>query len=201
MSDETLAAAPAAVAEAPATGTEGVTPQVMEGQQTDVQTTEVDAKVAAEIAIKNPEGFPLGQDILAQITEHAKAQGWTSEQAQQYADQVSGSAKAVLAKSMANLQAAQKQWVETIQKDPEIGGQNLERTLNRCKGLMDKIDGTGELREFMNVTGMGNHPVVVKAFERIARYLVPEEQIVTTGKPVGSGQYDPARMYPSMRKN
>lgn len=168
---EAAAPVPAPVAEAPAPQTQ---PQA--AQATDATPQPVSFELSA------PEGLMLTDAGKAHIQELAKERGWDQQTAQDYADTVAEQARASVESSLQRYEQQRAEWRSQIQKDPELGGQNFERTVHRCGALMNKIDPKGELREYMNATGIGDNPVVVRAFENIARYLIPDD-IATAGAP------------------
>lgn len=131
-------------------------------------------------SLKSPEGMKVSEQGINHVLELAKAHGWDNDTAQDYLNSVAEQSRASVQRSLDAYQAQRKEWRASIQSDPELGGQNFERTVHRCGKLMQKIDPKGELRTFMNTSGIGDHPVVVRAFEQIARYLVPDD-FVTGG--------------------
>ncbi len=52
--------------------------------------------------------------------------------------------------------------------DKEIGGDKLISNLSAAQRALDQF-GTPELKEYLNTTGLGNHPDLVKTFVKIGR--------------------------------
>lgn len=68
------------------------------------------------------------------------------------------------------------EWAETVKADKELGGDKLDQTLATAKKAIDL--GPPELKEMLNVTGLGNHPAVVKWAYTIGKAL-SEDRFVT----------------------
>lgn len=86
-------------------------------------------------------------------------------------------------------------WVEEVKADKEIGGDNLEQNLAIARKALDYF-GTPELRDLLNMTGLGNNPHVIKAFLKMGKST--SEDVFIPGSPKGQNN-DPARiMFPTM---
>jgi len=67
------------------------------------------------------------------------------------------------------LQAAHTKWAEDARADTEIGGAQFEANLAVAqKGLEQFFP---ELKEHLDITGLGNHPAVIKGFMRIGKAI------------------------------
>lgn len=60
----------------------------------------------------------------------------------------------------------QQTWQTEIQNDKDLGGANLPKTVANIGRVMDKF-GTPELRNWMNETGLGNHPMLIRLFNSL----------------------------------
>lgn len=87
----------------------------------------------------------------------------------------------------AQVQSAQAQrqqaeaMVAAVKADPEIGGPKLQATLQHAAVAIDKFGGP-ELKAALNQTGAGNHPEIIRFFNRIGQALsessfVPGNQV------------------------
>ena len=82
-------------------------------------------------------------------------------------------------------EAWQKQtegWAETVKADKEIGGDKLTSNLSAAQRALAQF-GTPELKEYLEGTGLGNHPELVKAFVKVGKAM--SEDGVVTGKESG----------------
>jgi hypothetical protein len=102
----------------------------------------------------------------------------------------------------------QRQWVDEIKADPEIGKRlpEVRATVARA------IDGLGdaklanEFRQAMDVTGAGNHPAFVRAFWKLAQQVTEGGHVAGRG-PSPEGQKAPgeaprsaaAALYPNLK--
>ena len=113
--------------------------------------------------IKLPEGKELDQELIKEFSPLVKEIGLTQEQTQKLIDlQMKGHQKA----EEANVNQF-KETVENLQKETkEMLGANYEKELAfaaKAINLLPKEEQT-ELREVLNVSGIGNHPLLVKMF-------------------------------------
>jgi hypothetical protein len=67
-------------------------------------------------------------------------------------------------------EALQEEWRAGVRSLPEIGGDNLDRSLGQIAKVIDRY-GDKEVRDALSVTGAGNHPALVKFFHAIAKDL------------------------------
>ena len=86
-----------------------------------------------------------------------------------------------------------KQWRQQAQDDPEIGGGKLPVTVQRAQLALNRFDPDGTLGGWLAESGYGNHPEVLRFFNRVAEALA--EDSVVTGR--GSSERLPLeeRMY------
>jgi hypothetical protein len=57
-----------------------------------------------------------------------------------------------------------------LKADKEFGGDNLPATTTACKKVMDQF-ATPALREYLDASGLGNHPELVKFVANIGKGL------------------------------
>lgn len=107
-----------------------------------------------------PEGFEA----------RAKAAGFTAQQAQAALDGEFAARTAVAKEHDAAFQSAVKAWGEQVAADPEIGGANLEASKATAAKAIAEF-GSPEMKQFLESTGFGNHPVVVRHFVQLGKLL------------------------------
>jgi hypothetical protein len=91
----------------------------------------------------------------------------SQEKAQALLDKVSP----VIRERQEALVAAQKaKWAEDTKADKEFGGTNFDQNLGVARTALDKF-GTPELKELVNVTGIGNHPELIRFFYRVGKAI------------------------------
>jgi len=86
-------------------------------------------------------------------------------------------------------------WVEQVKTDKEIGGDKLSENLAVARKALETF-GTPELRDVLNMTGMGNHPEVIRAFYKAGK-AISEDRFVQ-GNPRGAEPDMAKRMFPTM---
>lgn len=81
------------------------------------------------------------------------------------------------------LKKLNEEWVKQAKEDPEIGKQNFEEALGIAKkGL--KAFATQPLIEFLDSSGLGNHPEVIRLFYKIGQLI--KDDTLTLGAPSAS---------------
>ncbi|MEP8938434.1 peptidase [Enterobacter mori] len=120
---------------------------------------------------KPAEGQELDTAALEQFEPIARELNLTNEQAQKMVDLYGTKIMPMVQKQQA--EAWQKQtegWAETVKADKEIGGDKLTANLSAAQRALDQF-GTPELKEYLNATGLGNHPDLVKTFVKIGKAM------------------------------
>lgn len=161
--------APTGAAPAAGTPAPGATPPA------DPNTGGAPAAPAAPAAPVVPEKYelklPEGVTAMPEGFEaRAKAAGFTAEQAQAALDGEFAARTAVAKEHEAAFQSAVKAWGEQTAADPEIGGANLEASKAMAAKAMAEF-GSPEMKAFLESTGFGNHPVVVKHFVQLGKLV------------------------------
>lgn len=64
-----------------------------------------------------------------------------------------------------------KGWATEAEADAEIGGKNFEESKALCGRMFDKFGWAegGQFRTFLDETGLGNHPEMIRAMVKVAR--------------------------------
>lgn len=124
-----------------------------------------------------PEGYNLDEAAHAAFQETAKTLNLTQEQAQQLIDY---DAK----RTLEGTDTATKQWNDTLdgwkadlKNDEVMGGAKHEENLGLANKAIDAF-GTPELRTFLDESGLGSHPELLKAFHK-AGSAISEDQLVS----------------------
>lgn len=179
--DTSTATDPAQVAEPQGDQT---TPEP-QGQEQE-KAPEGDAKpvVPETYEFKAPEGVALDEGAIAVFTPIFKEAGLTQDAAQKMVD------------TFATFQAerAAKQatdWLEASKADKEIGGTKFAESSALAQVAFAKF-ATPELKEFVEASGLGNHPELLRMFVRIGKASgeAPHVQVREQAPPV-------SRLYPN----
>lgn len=170
-----------------------------ETQSTETQKTEAELaaeKEAAEKAEKEQkqegapekyefqagEGVELDSEALKDFEPVARDLNLTNEQAQKLVDAYPKILAGVQQRQADAWQATTEQWAADVKADKEIGGEKLTANLSAAQRALDQF-GTPDLKEYLNTTGLGNHPDLVKTFVKIGKSM--SEDGMVTGKEHG----------------
>lgn len=151
------------------------------------------AKVPETYEFSVPEGVALDADLTSEFTALAKEDGLSQERAQKYIDlgvKLASAGTQDFAKQVEG-------WVEQAKNDPEFGGDKYEASVGIGREAYARL-ATPDLKQFLETTGLGNHPEVIRLFYRIGRDSSEERRNPST--PQGA-PLDPATvMYPTMNQ-
>lgn len=174
--------------ETPQTGVDGAKPA--ENKPADGQKQEGD-KPAEKKESDKPEGAPekyefqaaegveLDTEALKEFEPVAREMNLTNEQAQKLVDVYPKILAGVQQRQVEAWQQTTEQWAADVKADKEIGGDKLPSNLSAAQRALDQF-GTPELKEYLNTTGLGNHPDLVKTFVKIGKAM-SEDGMVTGG--------------------
>lgn len=87
---------------------------------------------------------------------------------------------------------ARREWAARTMRDREIGGANLDRTVQLASRVVNAY-GSEELKEVFRATGLGNHPEVVRFMARVGRAVGEDELHLGSQTPTG-GAKSPAEL-------
>lgn len=131
---------------------------------------------------KAPEGKEYDPQLLDSFAEAARDADMSQEAAQKFIDKMAP----VLATRQAEQYAeVQKQWVDEVKADKDIGGEKLGENLSYAKKFLNTFDTDGQLLKLLDSTGFGNNPHIVRTLIRAGKAL-SEDTFVAGQKPTGS---------------
>lgn len=110
----------------------------------------------------------LDKEAVAAFEPVARELGLSNEQAQKIVDVYGSTIMPQLIKQQAD--AWQKQvtdWAETVQADKELSS---VESIGNAQKAMEQF-GTPELKEYLNETGLGNHPELIRIFSKIGKSM------------------------------
>lgn len=116
------------------------------------------------------EGVELDADALKDFEPVARDLNLTNEQAQKLVDAYPKILAGVQQRQADAWQAQTEQWATDVKADKEIGGDKLTGNLSAAQRAMDQF-GSPVLKEYLDTTGLGNHPELVKAFIKIGKAM------------------------------
>ena len=138
----------------------------------------------------------INDEMLSNFKAELLKQGMTKAQAQgmaSYYEKVAIEGQAAYEKSV--IDQSQK-WETEVKSDPEIGGDNYQKTLVDATRAMEQFS-TDELRKIFTESGYGSNPDVVRMMAKIGSQM-GEKSMVFGGS--GNGKSDAELLYPTMSK-
>ncbi|HDS7133368.1 TPA: peptidase [Klebsiella aerogenes] len=172
----------------PQPGTEGDNPQENKPADGDKPADKPDDKeqkaegAPEKYEFTAGEGVELDTEALKDFEPVARDLNLTNEQAQKLVDAYPKILAGVQQRQAEAWQAQTEEWAATVKADKEIGGDKLTANLGVAQRALDTF-GTPELKEYLNGTGLGNHPELVKAFIKVGKAM--SEDGMVTGKESG----------------
>lgn len=132
---------------------------------------------------KPAEGQELDAAALEQFEPIARELNLTNEQAQKMVDLYGTKIMPMVQQQQVEAwQKTTEQWAADVKADKEIGGDKLTGNLSAAQRALAQF-GTPELKEYLEGTGLGNHPELVKAFVKVGKAM--SEDGMVTGKESG----------------
>lgn len=187
MTDETLMTETASTPEGEAssetteTATETVETTSEEATpETAEEVTEETADEPIEYKFELPEGVSMADETL----EGLKTLAGDLKLDQEGADKVKDLGVAMLKKwetaQSEALETMRTEWADASKSDKEIGGAKFDENLAGAKAAMDKF-ATPELTAFLNESGLGNHPEMIRLFWKLNNQI--SDDALVSGSP------------------
>jgi hypothetical protein len=127
---------------------------------------------------KLPDGVTIDPDMLTEFTALAKEAKLDQKNAQRTLDLGTKAMQKFGEKQVQLFNDTKAAWLAEAKADKEFGGDKLAENLAVAKVAMEKF-ATPKLREFLDQTGLGNHPDMVRAWVNIGKQLSGDQKIVT----------------------
>ncbi|WP_052439769.1 hypothetical protein [Pseudomonas fluorescens] len=149
-----------------------------EGKDADGKDKPVGAPEAYE-DFTLPEGMEMDVEILGEFKNLAKELNIPQAKAQQLIDFQSQLANKQAEAYQAAVTKQAKDWAAEIKSDPEIGGENYDKSVASAIKVIQSF-GDPALTELLNTSGLGNHPALFKFCHRISA-AISEDKFVMPG--------------------
>ena len=85
-------------------------------------------------------------------------------------------------------------WRDEVARDPELGGARFEASVARAQLALGRFDEGGRIGRLLEASGYGNHPDIVRFFNRLADAVM--EDVPAPGMAEGGLPPLEERMYP-----
>jgi len=184
------AVAPAAeVASAPAPdqqqqGVEAESPEVAQGEKTE-QSAENTGDIYAGLKVDgevNDELFVSFKDIAQKYEISPEA----AQEILNLQDKMMPSEEEIAAFRQQAVTEQAETWLGQLKALPDLGGKNFEASKAQASKVMQLA--SPELRQYLNETGLGNHPEIFKFIHTISTKMSEASMINTGHVPAGGGQ-------------
>lgn len=147
------------------------------------------AKVQPEVKkedLKLPDGSLLDPKNVDEILALSKEKGWTKETAQAILERESKLLSSHAEGEKAKLTQIQNSWTEAARTDVEIGGERFAENLE-CANRVFKTFGNDGVKSILDSTKAGNHPDIIRMFNRIGRAfgIMDDKFVVPNGQASG----------------
>lgn len=146
--------------------------------------------------LKMPDGVDLDTELADALGADFKELGLTNAQAQKLVDKYIEVQQGRAQKQAEGFATTITKWADDAKKDKEIGGSNWDGTVTNARRAIDRL-GNPELKEYLEVTGGGNHPEVIRFMAKVGAMI--REDNPANGGAEGAGKpVDPAHvLYPN----
>lgn len=131
------------------------------------------ADKAGELELKIPDGVQVDAEALKSFKEIAKQHGIKAEAAQAIVDLQLKAGQEIQKKQALAAEQQQKEWSEKFKNDPELGGAKLAETNKNLAKAM-KAYATPEFRAWLDESGQGDNPEVIRVFNRIGKAMAED---------------------------
>ncbi|WP_145548541.1 peptidase [Yersinia massiliensis] len=126
------------------------------------------------------EGQDLDAEALATFEPVARELGLSQEQAQKLVDIYGKDIVPKLQQKQAEAwQKQTEQWGNDVKADKEIGGDKLTANIGMAQKALDQF-GTPELRTYLEQTGLGNHPDLVRFCVKIGKSMGEDSMVMAS---------------------
>ena len=143
------------------------------------------ATTSTEYTLALPENSALTKEDLSAMEKQAKAAGLSADEAKELVkenDQLAKNVRTRLeSQQTEQLKSMRTQWQADVKLDPELGGEKLAETAIKSSRAAKAIFDAPTLK-FLNDTGYGDHPGLVRAMVKVYD-LIGEDRFIkgTTG--------------------
>jgi len=135
----------------------------------------LDAVPEGDYVLSLPDGLQVDEATLATLSPAMKEAGINGKQAN------------TLAAAFASLKKAEYEqfgqtvtgWAKTAQADPEMGGANWDSTVANAQKVISQFGSDG-LKEYLNMTGAGNHPEVIRLMAKVGAVISDDNPTATS---------------------
>jgi hypothetical protein len=141
-----------------------------------------------------PEGMELDSELAGELKAFAQEKNLTQDEAQKIADL----GVKMLQKQQSAFEDLKAGWVETAKTDKEIGGEAFEANLAKANEALAAF-AEPDLIKFLQDTGLGNHPEMIRAWNRVGKAISEDRLVVGKATDDGSPKAPENVLFPEMK--
>ena len=138
------------------------------------------AKAPEDYEFSMPEGVTIDDNTLGDLKALSKDLGLSQEQAQKIADLGVQQSQRWAEQQLEYANQAREEWAQQVKSDKELGGPAFEESIASASRALKEF-GSPELVNLLNETGLGNHPEVIRTFNRIGK-MIGDDKLVPGGR-------------------
>lgn len=153
-------------------------------EQEQAKETEQQQQTAPEhYVLKNANGEDVEPQELEMMSRMFKDVNLSQEQAQKLYSAYEKEQGSFIEQSQKEFNKMRDDWFNQTISDPQLGGQNIGQTKLCIKRVMQQC-GNKELSEFLNKTGLGFNPAMVRFMTKVGELLGNDNHFVQGQAPV-----------------
>jgi hypothetical protein len=142
-----------------------------------------------------PENFQIDEALLEQALPVFKELNLSQDQAQKLIDLQTKNAEQLVEADQKQWEDTRKGWVKEAKDDKEIGGKDFNANVATARAAVKEFADEG-FKEMLNITGVGDHPEMVRFLFRIGKAIEDDKILMGRGK---DAPRDPAKtLFPEM---
>jgi hypothetical protein len=143
-----------------------------------------------------PEGVEVDAELLEAVSPRFKELGLTQKQAQALTDDFIKVQQERAAKQVEGWSNTVQKWADDAKADKDIGGVKWDATVKDSRRAVETL-GTPALKEYLNATGGGNHPELIRFMAKVGSMI--KEDSPAAGGAEGAGKPAEAahRLFPN----
>lgn len=142
-------------------------------KETEVSKEESKETETQDLELVIPENSKLSQQDVESVKALAKEYGLTKDAAQKILDGKQSIKESYVSELQENAKKQADAWLNESKNDPEIG-KSFNESITLAKRALDKF-APKELIEALDISGLGNHPGMVKFASRVGKFLADDK--------------------------
>lgn len=149
-------------------------------------------------AFAAPEGATLNPEVVTTVKGLAKELDLSQAGAQVLAVKADNFVKTFATAQEQVVKQARTEWTTQSKADKEFGGDKYDANMAIVAKARDAFMTPG-LKDVLNISGLGDHPEMVRAFYRIGKSISEDKVVVGRGAPAGDDLSRAQRIWPNQK--